>query len=58
MTNNDKNIKCIHRWFIEPPNGAKSKGVCMDCGEEKFFSNYIHSDHNPFVSKSRRSRNE
>jgi hypothetical protein len=30
---------CIHRWVIETPNGAMSRGVCRHCGAEKEFPN-------------------
>jgi hypothetical protein len=30
---------CAHRWRIESPNGATSRGVCRICGAEKEFPN-------------------
>lgn len=30
---------CVHRWVIETPNGAMSRGVCRTCGAEKEFPN-------------------
>ena len=30
---------CIHRWVIETPNGAMSRGTCRNCGAEKEFPN-------------------
>ena len=33
--------ECQHRWIIDSPNGPSSNGVCLQCGEEKQFLNYI-----------------
>jgi hypothetical protein len=30
---------CVHRWVIDSPNGAMSRGVCRVCGAEKEFPN-------------------
>lgn len=30
-------VKCIHHWVIETPNGPVNMGVCKKCGEEKGF---------------------
>ena len=30
---------CCHHWLIDKANGPLSHGVCMNCGEEKDFSN-------------------
>jgi transposase-like protein len=30
-----------HHWLVESPNGPKSKGRCVICKEEKYFSNSI-----------------
>ena len=34
-------IKCRHEWMIDSPSGAFSRGVCLTCGEERQFQNYI-----------------
>ena len=33
--------KCRHEWMIDSPSGASSRGVCLTCGEERQFQNYI-----------------
>ena len=33
-------VTCIHRWRIDEPAGATSRGVCRICGAEKLFRNY------------------
>jgi hypothetical protein len=33
--------RCRHQWVIETPSGPASKGVCMICGDERDFQNYI-----------------
>ena len=33
--------ECEHRWIIDSPNGPSSNGVCLECGAEKQFLNYI-----------------
>jgi hypothetical protein len=30
---------CKHRWIIETPHGATSRGVCKRCGVAKRFPN-------------------
>ncbi|MPZ23280.1 MAG: hypothetical protein GEU28_07000 [Dehalococcoidia bacterium] len=30
---------CRHRWVIEPPAGATSRGKCKFCGSVREFSN-------------------
>jgi hypothetical protein len=30
---------CQHRWIIETPNGATSRGLCRRCGATKRFPN-------------------
>lgn len=30
---------CQHRWVIEPPNGATSRGRCKRCGASRRFPN-------------------
>jgi hypothetical protein len=30
---------CKHRWIIETPHGATSRGVCKRCGTTKRFPN-------------------
>jgi hypothetical protein len=30
---------CQHRWFIETPHGATSRGLCRRCGATKRFPN-------------------
>ncbi len=30
---------CKHRWIIETPHGATSRGVCKRCGTSKRFPN-------------------
>lgn len=30
---------CQHRWIIETPHGATSRGVCKRCGTAKRFPN-------------------
>ena len=32
---------CRHHWLIGIPNGKESQGVCMICGEIKYFRNGI-----------------
>jgi hypothetical protein len=32
-------VVCVHRWRIESPNGATSRGICKHCGAEKEFPN-------------------
>lgn len=32
-----------HRWIIEEPSGATSRGVCRICGTEKEFRNWLES---------------
>ena len=34
-------MTCIHHWIIEPPNGPKSKGICIKCGDVSLFPNEI-----------------
>ena len=31
--------KCQHRWMIETPHGATSRGLCKSCGRTKRFPN-------------------
>ena len=31
--------KCQHRWLIETPHGATSRGLCKRCGTIKRFPN-------------------
>lgn len=35
---------CTHRWVIDPPNGRTSRGVCMHCGAERQFLNWVEDD--------------
>ena len=30
---------CQHRWVIETPHGATSRGLCRSCGSTKRFPN-------------------
>jgi hypothetical protein len=39
-------ITCCHHWAIEAPNGQFSRGVCLNCHEEKLFRNSLR-DSNP-----------
>lgn len=32
-------LVCRHRWFIETPHGATSRGVCRRCGAARDFPN-------------------
>ena len=32
---------CMHQWMIDSPNGPSSRGVCLLCGSERDFPNYI-----------------
>ena len=32
-------VACVHRWRIEPPAGATSAGVCLNCGATRQFKN-------------------
>ena len=32
---------CVHHWTIEIANGPKSKGVCLNCGMKKSFTNSV-----------------
>jgi len=34
-----KRALCQHRWVIETPHGATSRGVCKRCGVAKRFPN-------------------
>ncbi len=39
---------CRHRWIIETPNGATSRGSCKRCGASRRFPNaaddiFLHS---------------
>ena len=31
--------RCQHRWVIETPHGATSRGICKLCGNAKRFPN-------------------
>ena len=33
------NRNCQHRWVIETPHGATSRGLCRRCGATKRFPN-------------------
>lgn len=33
--------ECCHYWIIERAEGSISKGVCLFCGVEKKFRNYL-----------------
>ena len=33
--------KCQHHWAIESPAGRTSKGVCILCGAQREFKNYL-----------------
>ncbi len=32
---------CMHQWMLDSPNGPSSRGVCLRCGSEREFPNYI-----------------
>jgi hypothetical protein len=32
---------CVHRWIVETPQGPQVRGVCLKCGEERFFSSSL-----------------
>ncbi len=34
-------LACSHQWMIDSPNGPESKGICLLCGAERYFQNYI-----------------
>ena len=34
-----RRTKCQHRWMIETPHGATSRGLCKRCGVTKRFPN-------------------
>lgn len=34
-------LRCVHHWLIEPPEGPISKGICKKCGAAKEFVNHI-----------------
>jgi len=34
---------CAHYWKIEEARAKQSKGVCVKCGEERMFDNYVES---------------
>jgi len=33
--------KCHHHWLLGTPDGARCKGICRFCGEEKEFGNSV-----------------
>ena len=32
---------CQYHWLIDSPNGPVSSGICLICGEEREFRNYV-----------------
>ncbi len=35
---------CRHHWIIDPPKEPVSRGVCLLCGEQREFNNYLQRD--------------
>lgn len=35
---------CFHHWMVGVPSQQESKGVCKNCGEEKWFKNAYEPD--------------
>ncbi len=39
----EEQITCCHHWVIQPATGPVSQGMCLTCGEEREFKNYVEA---------------
>jgi hypothetical protein len=51
-------MRCVHHWEIEAPNGNYSNGTCQHCGETRQFTNYVYYDAETAATHFRETRDQ